>query len=161
MKQTAVFDILQLGLIRVINCCSFTSGMKCAELKTELEGGGRSHQLRRQLARKAPVPPGSSVMLPPCPRTPCHKHTLLGPACSSRGSSTPPSTPGSPQVPVLPRCQQHLGLLEGPSWKLPLIVSEHGALCKQISLETRKRGNHRKRNYKFPCCSKQLPCFLK
>lgn len=84
MKQSTVFDILQLGLIRIINCCSFASGMKRAKPKTsgsmELEGGGRSHQLHRQLARRAPVPAGNSTN-PRCLRTPCHNHTFLRPAC--------------------------------------------------------------------------------
>lgn len=82
-KQTTAFDILQLGLIRVINCCSFASGMKCTKPKTsgsmELEGRGRSHQ--PQLARKAPVPSGSGIMLPHHPHTPCHNHTFPGPTC--------------------------------------------------------------------------------
>lgn len=117
MKQTAVFDILQLGLIRVINCCSSTSRMNCTKPKTsgsmELEGGSRSHQLHGQ--EGSPCPFGEQHCAPSLP-----SHTFPQPhipgassarglACSSTGSPTPPSTPGSPQVPAVPAAARPFG----------------------------------------------------
>lgn len=77
--------------------------------------------------------------------------------------AAPWAHPHLPPPQGVPRCHQALPrcLLEEPSWKLPLIVSEHGALCRQISLKRRKRGNRRKRNYKIPCCSEATPLLSK
>lgn len=139
MKQTAVFDILQLGLIRIINCCSFASGMKCAEPKPSGFGAGAAGAaLVAELEAAEATSSSTSWQGEPLSlwgAALCSLAALARLATSTHLSQAhPPGAillprpglqlhglthtslhPGSPQVPALPRCQQQqLSLLEGP-----------------------------------------------